>query len=347
MGKTKEHSEQTRGIIIGLHKSGKSNREISRLQKIPRQTVDYIVKKFASEGTICNSIRPGRPRATTSSEDLNIVVKSKRNRRLTAPEIAAQFNLGRDKPVSVSTIKRRLLDAGLKGCVAVSKPLLKPINKKKRLLWAREHKNWTAADWEKVLWTDESKFDIFGSKRRVFVRRQSNERVIDACTVASVKHGGGSVMVWGCFGGSAVGDLVRIQGILKKEGYKSILENSAVPSGIRLIGPGFVFQQDNDPKHTSKLCAEFLKGKEQQNVLKLMTWPPQSPDLNPIELLWDQLDRQVRECCPTSQEDLWRKLQEEWQKITKTTLEKLIARMPKLCEAVIKNKGGHIDESKI
>ncbi|KAF9797242.1 hypothetical protein SFRURICE_006224 [Spodoptera frugiperda] len=107
MGKTKEHSEQTRGITIGLHKSGKSNREISRLQKIPRQTVDYIVKKFASEGTICNSIRPGRPRVTTSSEDLNIVVKSKRNRRLTAPEIAAQFNLGRDKPK-----KWRMQDVG-------------------------------------------------------------------------------------------------------------------------------------------------------------------------------------------------------------------------------------------
>lgn len=229
----------------------------------------------------------------------------------------------------------------------VSKPLLKPINKKKRLNWAREHKNWTIADWEKVLWTDESKFEIFGTKRRVFVRRQSNERVNDACTVASVKHGGGSVMVWGCFGGSAVGDLVRIQGILKKEGYKKILEDSAVPCGTRLIGPEFIFQQDNDPKHTSRLCENFLKAKEQQGVLKLMIWPPQSPDLNPIELLWDQLDRQVRKRCPTSQEDLWKKLQEEWQKITKAILEKLIARLPKICSAVIKNKGGHIDESKI
>lgn len=347
MGKTKEYSQETRGIIIGLHKSGKSNREISRLQKIPRQTVDYIVKKYATQRTICNKHRPGRPRATTSSEDLSIVLTSKRDRRLTAPEIAAQFNVGRDKHVSVSTVKRRLLDAGLKGCIAVSKPLLKTINKKKRLNWAREHKNWTTADWEKVLWTDESKFEIFGSKRRVFVRRQSNERVKEACTVASVKHGGGSVMVWGCFGGSAVGDLVRIEGILKKEDYKNILENSAVPSGIRLIGPGFIFQQDNDPKHTSKLCQSFLKEKEQQQVLKIMTWPPQSPDLNPIELLWDQLDRQVRKCCPTSQEDLWRKLQDEWKKITQTTLEKLVARLPKLCEAVIKTKGGHIDESKI
>ena len=146
---------------------------------------------------------------------------------------------------------------------------------------------------------------------------------------------------------SKVGDLVRVQGILNKEGYKNILENSAVPSGTLLIVPGFIFQQDNDPKLTSKLCKEFLQEKEQQQVLKIMTWPPQSPDLNPIELLWDQLDRQVRKSCPLSQKDLWKKLQEEWQKITKTTLDKLVARLPKLCEAVIKNKGGHIDESKI
>lgn len=74
MGKKKEYSLQIRGIIIGLHKSGKSNREISRIQKIPRQTVDYIVKKFAAEGTICNKRRSGRPRATTSTEDLSIVI---------------------------------------------------------------------------------------------------------------------------------------------------------------------------------------------------------------------------------------------------------------------------------
>ncbi|KAJ8728624.1 hypothetical protein PYW07_006320 [Mythimna separata] len=242
MGKTKEYSPEIRGIIIDLHKAGKSNREISRLQKISRQTVDYIVKNFVAEGTICNKPRSGRPRATTSSEDLSIVVISKRNTRLTAPEIAAQFNADRDKPVSVSTVKRRLCDAGFKGCIAVSKPLLKP-NKKKRLNWAREHKNWTTSNWEKVLWTDESKFEIIGTKRRV--TRQTNERVNDACTVASVKHGEGSVMVWGCFGGSAAGNLVRIlKGILKKEGYKKILKDNAVPCGTRLIGPGFIFQQD-------------------------------------------------------------------------------------------------------
>lgn len=69
-------------------------------------------------------------------------MKIKRNRRLTAPEIAADVNVGRSKPVSVTTVKRRLLDGGLKGCIVLSKLLVRAINKKKkRLNWLRPHQN--------------------------------------------------------------------------------------------------------------------------------------------------------------------------------------------------------------
>ena len=78
--------------------------------------------------------------------------------------------------------------------------------------------------------------------------------MIPECLVPTIKHGGGSVMVWGCFSSAGVSDLVKIEGIMKKEQYKTILENNAIPSGLRTIGHGFVFMQDNDPKHTSKLC---------------------------------------------------------------------------------------------
>jgi len=63
-------------------------------------------------------------------------------------------------------------------------------------------------------------------------------------------------------------------------------------------------QQDNDPKHTSKLCSNYLHRKEESGELKMMVWPPQSSDLNPIELLWDELDCRVRKVCFTSQEHL-------------------------------------------
>jgi hypothetical protein len=81
-------------------------------------------------------------------------------------------------------------------------------------------------------------------------------------------------MVWGCFGGTAVGDLHKIDGKLVKEGYKAILQRHAIPSGLRIIGRGFVFQQDNDPKHSFKLCQKYLEQKERAGLLKVMLWPP-------------------------------------------------------------------------
>lgn len=275
------------------------------------------------------------------------MVTCKRNRRKTAPEIAAEINAGRRKSISVTTVKRRLYKAGLYGRVAMKKPLLRRQNKQKRLNWAREHQHWTLEQWNNVLWTDESKFEIFGSRRHVFVRRSAGERATEQCIVPTVKHGGGSVMIWGCFGGTVVGDIVKIEGILKKEQYRNILENNAIPSGLRLLGQTFVFQQDNDPKHTSKLCKDYLRHLEAEGSIKVMEWPPQSPDLNPIELLWEELDREVRKSPPTSQADMWKKLQEAWFRIPPDILAKLIARMPRLCAAVIKNKGGHIDESTV
>lgn len=84
------------------------------------------------------------------------------------------------------------------------------------------------------------------------MRRSKEERALETCTVQSVKHSGGSVMVWGCFGNNKPGHLIKITGKLNQEGYLKILEDNAIPSGINVIGRNFVFQQDNEPKHSSK-----------------------------------------------------------------------------------------------
>ena len=181
------------------------------------------------------------------------------NRKLTAPQIMREYNETAEKLVCVRTIRNRLMKAGLRGRVAAKKPLLRKANKVKRLQWARKHANWTISPWKTVVWGDESKFELFGNKRRLFVRRHQNERYILQCIVPTVKHGGGSIMVWGCFAGHKIGDLIRVRGIMKKEQYREILENHVVPSAHRMVvrrQP--VFMQDNDPKHKSKLCTNYL-----------------------------------------------------------------------------------------
>ena len=163
----------------------------------------------------------------------------------------------------------------------------------KRLRFAQQHKDWTKEDWYRVLWTDESKFEQFGNKRRVYVRRREGERYLDECLSPTVKHGGGSIMVWGGISASGTSDLVKIDGIMDKKVYHKILVKHGMPSGSRLIGRGFIFQEDNDPKHSSNFCRRYLRRKESTRALKMMDWPPQSPDLNPIEQIWGELERKL------------------------------------------------------
>jgi hypothetical protein len=106
-------------------------------------------------------------------------------------------------------------------------------NRKVRLNFAKNYINWTVKDWEKVLWTDESKYCLFGSDGRRYVRRPDNHRNDPRYMTGTVKHGGGNVMVYSAFSASAVGPLVKIDGIMDGLMFKDILEKHTVPYGSK------------------------------------------------------------------------------------------------------------------
>ena len=338
---------EKRAVINAYSEDGLSVREIALKLNFPKSTVWDAVKRFRENGSNTDRTRSGRPRITTIAEDNSLVLMSKRDRRKTAPEIRAQFNSCHQNEISVDVVKKRLRSVGLNGRVAKRKPFLRKINKIKRMKWAQQHKNWTVDDFKKVLWTDESKFELFGNGRRTYVRRSAHEEMIPNCINPTVKHGGGSVTVWGAFSFNGVAQLCKVNGILEQKQYYNILVRHAIPAGKNLIGNGFTFQQDNDPKHTSNYCQNYLKNKQKQGTLKIMNWPPQSPDLNPIELLWDELDRQVRKKCPNSKETLFSFLESTWKELNATILHKLITRMPRIVAQVIKAKGGFFNEKNV
>lgn len=93
--------------------------------------------------------------------------------------------------------------------------------------------------------------------------------MLEECLMPSVQHGGGNVMVWGCFGASKVGDLYKVKGTLKLEAYHSIFQCHAISCGQRLIGANFHLQLDNNPKHTSKLCKNYLGKKQAAGILSV------------------------------------------------------------------------------
>ena len=267
MTKKNYQSIEQRARIDILAAEGFSQRSIAKKLGISKFGVQYSLQRKTETGVNEDRKRSGRPKVTTKAEENHLVVTSKWKRMLTAPQLMAEMNSSRETGMSLTTAKRRLRSNGLFGRIAARKPLLRSVNKQKRLKWAKEHKKWTVNQWKKVLWTDESKFQLFGQNRRVFVRRQNDERMTDGCVVPTVQHDGGSVLVWGCFGGESSGDLVQIKGIMKKEQYHSILQRHAIPSGIRILDKPFILQQD-------KLCQNYILSKEKQNILEIMTWPP-------------------------------------------------------------------------
>ncbi len=209
----------------------------------------------------------------------------------------------------------------------------------KRLAWAKNKKDWTN-EWENVIWSDESRFEVFRGDGRRYVWRTIQERYDPKCLIPTFKSGQESVMVWGCFIKNKLGPLVRLEGRITAKIYiEEILEKHLLPFVNDLENnDNCIFQEDNAPIHTARIAKKW---KEDNNITSL-PWPAQSPDLNPIENLWDELDRKVRKHkpLPKNQDDLWRILQEEWLKLDENTIKSLVDSMPRRIAAVIENKGG-------
>ncbi|CDR18374.1 unnamed protein product [Oncorhynchus mykiss] len=109
-------------------------------------------------------------------------------------------------------------------------------------------------EWEKVMWSDETKIELFGlnSTRRVWKKKKDEYNPKN--TIPTVKHGGGNIILWGCFSAKGTGRLHRIEGRMDAAMYREILANNLIPSVRALkMGRGWVFQHDNDPKHTGQL----------------------------------------------------------------------------------------------
>ena len=342
-------SNEEKAKIIALKFNDIPHAQIAASLGCSLSTVKRVLKAD-KKGQLFPKPKSGRPLKVSKEMRKRIIAMVEANRKLAPGEVIAEIR--KDVPsfsCSPSLIRSILFKAGLVGRVCLKKPLLRAANKVKRLEWARRHKNWRVEQWMKVLWTDEKKFELFNSKRRQYCRRRPGEPLRDDTIQATVKHGGGSVMFWGCFAGKKVGDLHKINGIMDQHIYHQILVHHGMPSGDRLVPGKWVFVQDNDPKHSSKKVRNYLENKSaaKDARMSVMEWPSQSPDCNPLELLWEECDRQVKKRKPTNLCALEAAVREVWDSMSEEKLEKLVKRMPNICKAVIDADGGYFVEKTV
>ena len=151
----------------------------------------------------------------------------------------------------------------------------------------------------------------------------------------TVKHGGGNVMVWGCMTWHGVGYMCRINNTLDAELYRQILDDelTATIKYYRLSKRHVIVQRDNDPKHTAGSTSAWFK----DNGIKVLFWPAQSPDMNPMEHLWNEVDNRLKKypLRPSNPDDLWERIQDVWNDIETDVCQRLITTMPERVQDIL------------
>ena len=243
-----------RSQVIALSERGFSQRFIAGELHVPRSTVGGIRARYKKDGRVHDSPRSGRPRLL-SIRDERLAV-----RMLNEPKSGSAIVVGRKLRahglrLCDETVRRCFRRRGLQSRAKRKKPLLTKKHRHKRLRWAKGVKEYEVEDWSHVIWSDESKFNVFGSDGRQYCWRDPTEPLRDCHINPTVKHGGGSIMVWGCMSWAGVGNLDRIDGIMNLQVYLDILDSQLLGTIERqdLDEAQVIFQHDNDPKHTSGL----------------------------------------------------------------------------------------------
>lgn len=183
---------------------------------------------------------------------------------------------------------------------------------------------------KKILWTDRRCVSCY-------IWRKNNAEFQTSNITLTIKYGGGSVMVWGCFNASGPGRLAVINGTMNSAVYQKLLRENVWPSVHDLkLKCTWVLQQDNDPKHTSKSTSEWLI----KNKMRTLEWPGQSPDPNLIDMLWHDLKKVVHARKPSSVVKLQQFCKNEWAKIPSQCCKRLTASYHKRLITIFAAKGG-------
>ncbi|GFX52962.1 transposable element Tcb1 transposase [Trichonephila clavipes] len=316
MSQQRDLPESMAWRVIGRLESGQTQRSVADAVGVARNVVSKLWNRFQETGNVRRRPGAGRPRATTSTDDRYIQLTARRNRIENTTQLQRQLLLATGQRVSSQTVRNRLHE------------------------WAAEHRDWEQHDWSQVLFTDESRFSLECDTRRVLVWRDRGTRNNPAFVRERSQYRRAGWMVWSriSIGGRTDLHIIRNGTLTGRRYADEILRPHVIPYA-GAIRDSFVFQDDNARPHRARLVENRLEAE----TIQRMEWPACSPDLNPIEHVWDMLGRRiaVRPRPPATVRDLEIALLEEWNSIPQSLIDNLIASMANRCAAILAVRGDH------
>jgi transposase len=316
-------SEFERTEIIVLHNNGLSNKEISTKMNIHTNVISFWINRHYKNGLISNMTKSGCKRKTTKEQDTKIFQDVQENEKLTLNDIVTATSS--IIKISKSTISRRLHENNMVYGNYSKKPLLSEKHKMGRLAWAKDHIDY---DWSQVIFSDEMSIwkDRYSNKCWYIKGKQKIKE--------TVKHPI-KVHIWGCLtlGGFEVYHLFDYN--LNSDKYIDILFEHLVP----IYTKEFTYQQDNSSIHNSKKTKEFLK---KMNI-RMLSFPAISPDLNPIENIWNLIKQYMSKLSDVTNDNFREKIIQCCKKIDYSNIFNIVSSMHIRVKKVIENNGNHID----
>jgi len=338
-----EYSASTVDTIWQFHRFGVSGAEIGTHLGIPKSSVNTIIRRLQNQTqpTYQKPRRTGRPPKLDERAERHFI------RRATSDPFAALKVLATPSktgglPIHINTARKYLAKHEYYAFKPRRKPWLSPQHKKTRLRFAKLHQYDSLEDVACMAFCDESTFEVGIDTRPPYVRRKAGNGFESRYLRPTFRSGRSTISVFGVISLDFKSELfVNIKGERNNaKRYCRILHNVGMPFYQRLIEERgeAVWVQDGARIHTAKLTQKYLD----DHFVTRLDWPPQSPDLNPIENLWRLMKLRIskRRGYIHTQKQMARILREEWDRITPEDYRKCISSWSKRMKEVIKNKGG-------
>ncbi|UYV80583.1 K02A2.6-like, partial [Cordylochernes scorpioides] len=323
----------TRGMVIGLKRAGWSIRQIAADTHLGASTVHRLWRRWLEQGNVAIYRNAGATRVTSARVDRRILRQAVAAPQATCTAILQHVQDTLDHSISTRTISRRLVANGLHSCRPLRRLPLTPPNRRQRLEWCRARSTWMT-EWHRVVFSDVSRFCLPSDSRRVRVWRRRGERPNPAAIVERPTVRQRGIMVWGAIAYDSRSPLLRIQGTMTAQRYvDDVLRPVTLPylQGV----PNALYQQDNARPHTARISQQALQD------VQMLPWPPYSPDLSPIEHVWDIIGRRLHALPqPRSEDELWQMVEREWRAIPQDAIRTLIDSLPRRVAACIAVRDG-------